>query len=111
MSLSRKSLTWTIIGGVAFLAIAYTGYFHMTRNSKRHVTGTLNGQQLYHMYCSRCHTPDEPLKNKIPLDAFALTVKNGRTGGMPSFRKTFADQEFEPLYRYLKSQTHGFSSH
>ena len=101
---------WVISGIIAFVVVGLIGYSHATRNQRRHDAGTAPAQ-LYTMYCARCHGENgEPVetgildlkKSVLGLDEFVSVIKIGRNK-MPAFKKTFTDDEFEPLYRHVKS--------
>jgi mono/diheme cytochrome c family protein len=100
---------WITLGLAFFVAIGLIGYSHATRNKRRHTENT-SGEALYQMYCLRCHgaqgvgAPNiaNLQTSTIDLDSFVKVLKEGR-GAMPAFKSTFRDQEFEPLYRHIKS--------
>lgn len=99
---------WIAIAVVAFIAIGLTGFFHATRNKRRHDDG-ISGAQMYKMYCLRCHGEQGEGLGQYPslktsalkLDEFVKLIKGGR-GSMPAFKKTFKDNEFEPLFRHVQ---------
>ena len=101
---------WIVSGVVALVAVGMIGYSHATRNHRRHEAGTAPAQ-IFSMYCARCHGENgapaaagtlDLRVSVLGLDEFVSVVKNGRNK-MPAFTKTFTDEEFEPLYRHIKS--------
>ena len=100
---------WMFLGLALFVAVGLIGYTHATRNKRKHSENS-SGADMYLMYCMRCHGMKgigaEGTANlqasTIDLDSFVKVLKEGR-GTMPAFKGTFSDEEFEPLYRHIKT--------
>lgn len=100
------ALVTMVVGAAA--TIAAIGYLHATRNQRRHGERVLTGQELYAMYCQRCHlvdgTGDRPypaLTRPLSLEQFSAQVRNG-TQRMPSFANVFRPDELQRLYEHVQ---------
>jgi len=104
-----KSKLWVVIILGFVMVISAIGYHHATRNARRHDPGT-PADQIYAMYCARCHGQQgeglsayPPLRGmNLDLDTFANKVKSG-ANLMPSFGKTLEDRELLPLWHHIKA--------
>ena len=99
---------WVALAPVVLIlaAMGAIGFHHATRNKIRHEAGSLSGQQLYDMYCARCHMANlqgagaypSVVARDITLEEMSALVLNGKTA-MPPF-KDMAPADLEKLHAF-----------
>jgi mono/diheme cytochrome c family protein len=93
------------------IAMGAIGYHHATINKIRHEPGTRTGDDLYQLYCLRCHQADlrgNPAKEypslvarEFQLEEFSTVVREGRNK-MPKF--PFVDEDMRRLFEHVRSK-------
>lgn len=106
---------WVALAPVVLIVVAMgaIGYHHATRNKVRHAPGSLSGQQLYDMYCARCHMANLQGAGSYPslvardltLDEMRTIVLNGKTT-MPAF-KDMDPADLERLHAFIAERRAG----
>jgi mono/diheme cytochrome c family protein len=99
------ALVVMVVGAMS--ALGAIGYYHATRNTRRHGERVLTGAELYAMYCQRCHAADGSGDRPYPAlarpasqEAFATHVRAGKER-MPAFAETFRPDELARLYEHV----------
>jgi mono/diheme cytochrome c family protein len=103
---------WVALAPVVLILVAMgaIGFHHATRNKIRHEAGSLSGQQLYDMYCARCHMPNlqgagaypSVVARDISLEEMSALVLSGKND-MPAF-KDMAPADLEKLHAFVAEQ-------
>jgi hypothetical protein len=120
--LRQKRLMWTVLSGLAVLAVAYAGghYFHTATAAAPIPKGPLmiprdgtperRGYTLFMQNCTHCHGTDARggegpnLQKTKKTDALiAATIKNGIKGEMPKFGAKFTEAEVQSLIVFIHS--------
>lgn len=106
---------WVALAPAVLIVVAMgaIGYHHATRNKIKHAPGSLSGQQLYDMYCARCHMANlqgagaypSVVARDLSLDEVRTLVLSGKNA-MPAF-KDMDPTDVERLHAFLVERRAG----